>query len=153
MHAKSTSILGATVVAAIITLSGCYGGYSGSPATGYVELSSAPVDVALYPHTYYEGRTVYLVNDRWMYPDNNRWVYYRQEPPYLYQQRTYIRQAPPGAYGYPRGGYPRGGYPPGGAYPGGYQRGYPQPQPYPQTAPPAYPHRGPAGAPPAVRVQ
>jgi hypothetical protein len=123
MRVKTTSILAAAAITITVALGGCT--YRAAyPTTGYVELSSAPVDVSGYPRRYYDGRTVYLVDDRWMYPDSNRWVYYQQEPPYLTQQRTYIRQAPPAyPYGYPRGGnYPQG------------------------------PYRGPA-APPAVRVR
>ena len=83
----------------------------------YVETTAAPVYVEGSPRTVYEGRDVYLVNNRWMYQDRGRWVYYRQEPPALYRQRTYVQSAP-------RAG--RGGY-----YPA-------QPAPRsPQYAPPA----------------
>ena len=144
MRALNTGILLAAAVVAV-PLAGCRVYSEPEYATGYVEVTSAPVDVAAYPRTYYEGREVYLVNDRWMYRDRGRWVYYRSEPPALYRQRTVIRQAPP-AYG----------------------RGYPQaPRAYPQSAPPAYrgpgvggqpryvtpPAAPPAAAPPAARVQ
>jgi hypothetical protein len=136
MRAASTGIL----VAAVIALGGCRVYSEPEYATGYVELTSAPADLSVYPSTYYEGRTVYLVNDRWMYPDRGRWVYYRREPPQLYRQRTVVRQAPP-AYGR-----------------GGYQRSYPQsaPQAYPQYRNPGVGGRvvaPPAAAPPATRVQ
>jgi len=95
MRATSTSIVMGLAIAAA-ALSGCtYRTYGEPLATGYVELSSAPVNVAAYPHTYYQGRDVYLVNDRWMYQDRGRWVYYREEPPQLYKQRPYVQQAPP----------------------------------------------------------
>jgi hypothetical protein len=135
MRALTTGIL----VAAAVALGGCRVYTEPEYATGYVELTSAPADLSAYPSTYYDGHVVYLINDRWMYPDRGRWVYYRREPPALYRQRTVIRQAPP-AYG----------------------RGYPQayPQAYPQSAPPAYPQyrtpgvaQPPVAAPPATRVQ
>jgi hypothetical protein len=60
-----------------------------------VEVETAPADVYAYPHTEYQGRTVYLVDGRWYYPHGRRWYYYRNEPPDLVRQRTYVRQAPP----------------------------------------------------------
>jgi hypothetical protein len=71
-------------------------------------VESVPSNVYVYPHTVYNGRTVYWVNGRWFYPHGSRWYAYRREPPGLVRQRPYVQQAPP-------------------AY-----------QPYPQQAPPAY---------------
>lgn len=61
----------------------------------YVEASDAPADIEVYPHTYYQGHTVYLVHNNWYYRDGSRWVYYRREPSPLYRQRTYVQRAPP----------------------------------------------------------
>ncbi|MEP7124987.1 MAG: hypothetical protein ABJE95_28920 [Byssovorax sp.] len=75
---------------------GCYAS-AGTSTVAYVETSEAPVeiDVETYPHTYYEGRTVYFYQDRWYYQDAGRWSYYRDEPPVLYRQRGFVQQAPP----------------------------------------------------------
>lgn len=73
---------------------GC-AGWFGEPV-GYVEVTSAPVaDIEVYPQTVYEGRTVYLYNDRWYYRQGSSWRYYRQEPPPLVQQRQRFRTQPP----------------------------------------------------------
>lgn len=69
----------------------------------YAVATDVPPDITIYPHTVYEGRVVYLVNDHWYYrgPDRH-WVYYRQVPPPLYERRTtlvrerpYVQAAPP----------------------------------------------------------
>ncbi len=112
----STSGIGVVAVAvAAIAFGGCRATTYGDEV-GYVELTAAPVDVDVYPHTFYDGRAVYLVNDRWMYRDRGRWAYYRHEPPELYRQRGYVQQAPP-AY---RHGYPQ-------SVPRSYPRSYPSP--------------------------
>jgi hypothetical protein len=59
---------------------------------GYVELTSAPIDVEAYPSTVYDGHTVYLYNDRWYYRDGGRWAYYRHEPRELYLRRGYVQR-------------------------------------------------------------
>ncbi len=78
-------------IACVASLSAC-GWWSASAGTsepsGYVEVTSAPVnDIEVYPSTSYEGRTVYLYNDRWYYRDGSNWRYYRQEPQPLAQHR------------------------------------------------------------------
>jgi len=77
-----------------------------------VEVTSAPYDIETYPHTYYEGRVVYLYNGGWYYRDGGRWARYRSEPPQLYQyrQRHYVQQAPSAPRNYPSGGYPQPTY-------------------------------------------
>lgn len=82
------------VLASAVSLGGCYAAAEVEPA--YVETTYVPAHVHAYPHYYYEGRTVYLIDNRWYYRHaNGRWVYYRSEPPVLYRQRMTIRQAPP----------------------------------------------------------
>ena len=61
----------------------------------YAEADYVPPSVTTYPSTVYEGRTVYYYGDRWYYRDGGRWAYYRNEPPVLYRQRTYVQAAPP----------------------------------------------------------
>lgn len=51
-------------------------------------VTSAPVDYESYPSTEYEGRPVYLVDDRWYYQDGPTWVYYRDEPEPLRHYRA-----------------------------------------------------------------
>lgn len=132
--------------AALIALGGCRATTYAAEPVGYVEVTSAPFDVSAYPHSYYDGRDVYYVNDRWMYREGGRWAYYQREPPTLYRQRTYVQQAPPA---YPRS-YPQ---PYGG---GPYRRAPavpyrgPMPQPPPGGARP--PPSAPPAAPPARRV-
>jgi hypothetical protein len=87
-----------TVIAAscaALFLGGCYA-YA-EPPTVYAEASEAPVeiDVQTYPHSYYEGRPVYLYHDRWHYRNGNRWQYYRTEPVELRRHRGRVQQAPP----------------------------------------------------------
>jgi len=83
------------VVFSAFSMVGCYA-YAGPPVA-YAEVSEAPVevDIATYPQTQYEGRPVYLYRDRWYYRNGSRWSYYREEPPTLHRQRSYVRQAPP----------------------------------------------------------
>lgn len=73
---------------------GCY-----ATTGAYVEADYPPVAIETYPHTYYEGRVVYLVDDRWYVRDNGGWYYYRSEPRVLYRYRTHYYPRP--AYGYP----------------------------------------------------
>ncbi len=55
---------------------------------GYVDITTAPVaDIDVYPSTVYDGRTVYLYNDRWYYREGTHWRYFQHEPPVLYQHR------------------------------------------------------------------
>lgn len=145
MRAATTSIsaAGALVVTAL-ALQGC--AVRTRPAVSYVELSSAPVDVSGYPHTYYDGRDVYFVNERWMYNDGGRWVYYNEEPAPLYRYRRYAPaypQSAPPAYRQPQYTQPR--YAPPQSAPPAYRPPYRTPA-QPQVAPPA-------SAPPAVRTQ
>ncbi len=86
-----------------------------------------------YPSYVYNGRTVFLVGDRWYFQGDRGWAYYSNEPPGLWAyRRDYY-----GSYGYAR--TPRYGAPP--AYRGRF------------TAPPARPNRAPAYAPDARRRQ
>lgn len=81
-------------VIAALCCGGCYGATS-----AYVEADYPPVAIETYPHTYYEGRVVYLVGDRWYMRDGGGWYYYRSEPPVLYRYRAHYYPRP--SYGYP----------------------------------------------------
>jgi hypothetical protein len=72
--------------------SGCYAEAGAQPA--YVEASAPPAELEVAPQTYYEGRTVYYVRDRWYAHDRGRWVYYRSEPQPLVRYRTHVQRAP-----------------------------------------------------------
>jgi len=105
--------------------SGCVAHVSSEPA--YAEATYVPPDVETYPQTTYDGRVVYLVNDRWYYRDGARWQYYRSEPEPLHRHRTRIYVQHEANRGRP-------------AVNGGYY-----------SAPPAY--SAPQYAPPATRVR
>ena len=131
----TATVGGAFWLTATVVLTGCTA--SVRPPVSYVEVSSAPVDVRSYPHTTYDGRDVYYVNDRWMYNDRGRWAYYREEPATLYRYRRSPQYAPP-AYSTPRQA-------PVQVAPPAYQQpGYTQPRRVPAQ---------PQVAPPAVRTQ
>jgi hypothetical protein len=88
----------ATFVLGGIAASACTAEVQARPAvveSEIEEVEAPPPYVETYPQTYYEGRVVYLVNDRWYYQRRGRWVYYRTEPPELVRQRSYVQQAPP----------------------------------------------------------
>jgi hypothetical protein len=82
--------LGVTAVMALGA--GCYAEADAEPA--YVDATVAPVDVDVAPSYYYEGRTVYYVNDHWYARDRGCWVYYRNEPEPLARHRVEVQRAP-----------------------------------------------------------
>ena len=90
---------------ALLTLAGCYG-----TTSAYV-VADAPVGVEAYPSSYYDGRVVYWVGDRWYARDGDTWFYYRSEPTHLYDYRArwrgYSAPAPPRYYRPYHGGAPR----------------------------------------------
>jgi hypothetical protein len=97
--AGAVSIAGFSVLAPLVA-TGCVATL-GTDAE-YAEADDVPPDITVYPHTYYEGRDVYLVNDRYYYrgPDQH-WVYYRHAPAPLVERRSsfvrerpYVQQAP-----------------------------------------------------------
>jgi hypothetical protein len=89
----STQLLRALALAAAFALpTGCYASVSSEPA--YVETTHEPVHVYSRPYTRYDGRVVYLVDDRWYYRDGPTWYYYRTEPAPLVERRVYLREHP-----------------------------------------------------------
>ncbi len=80
--------------AAPLALAGCEwrAGAGATVPVGYVEVTSAPVQIETYPHTVYDGRPVYLYQDRWYYREGGHWRYYRNDPPGLQQQRERMRR-------------------------------------------------------------
>lgn len=75
----------------IVTLGACK--LTTAEPVSYAELSSAFVDYDAYPHTYYDGHMVYLVQNRWIYRDRGRWVAYREEPDELRRHRLLMLPA------------------------------------------------------------
>jgi hypothetical protein len=86
--------MASTLLAASLTLAGCYATATASAEPGYVEAVYIPPRVEVYPRYYYRGRTVYYVDGLWYHRRGARWVYYREEPPELYRQRVYVERAP-----------------------------------------------------------
>jgi len=80
------------LTALVLVASACYAGADVEPV--YVDATVAPVDVEAAPQYYYEGRTVYYVNDHWYAHDGDRWVYYRTEPEPLVRHRVEMQGAP-----------------------------------------------------------
>jgi hypothetical protein len=77
----------------VVALGGCYATARTEPA--YVETTGATVEYDAYPHTVYEGRTVYYVGNRWGWRERGGWRYYDSEPVQLRRHReTYVRRAP-----------------------------------------------------------
>lgn len=145
---------------AALSLTGCMAEVSSEPA--YAEVDYAPADIEVYPHTVYEGQTVYLVGDRWYYRRGPHWVYYTSEPPDLVRYRAHVNQAPraPHAH-YERAAPPerREDYeraapraPKHEYYERGAKRSYDAPRAHPHDRKPDSPHgrRGPREAPPAA---
>ena len=104
VEARLLSVARAVLLPAAVLLSA--GALNGCVAE--VEPAAVPVGVSYYdyPSTYYEGRTVYLVNGAWSYPSGNHWYRYRHVPGALEQRRTQLHYPP--RYGH--GGGPRGGH-------------------------------------------
>jgi hypothetical protein len=70
-----------------------------------------PPDIRVYPHTYYGGLDVYLVDGRWYYPSAGGWRIMRREPVELGRQRTRIYASPRyRPYRSPQYGYPQAPY-------------------------------------------
>src|SRR4051812_15989967 len=111
----------AAICGAVLLSAGALAGCSAEVAPGPVAVD-AYYGYDYYPHTYYQGRTVYFIDGRWGYPQGDRWNYYRQEPPGLAWHRTYIQQAPP-APRYAPGYY--GNYRPAPGYDAPAYRGAP----------------------------
>ena len=87
------SFVRALCVTALMALgSGCYAEADAEPV--YVDATVAPVDIEMAPSYYYEGRTVYYVNDHWYARDRGHWVYYRSEPAPLARYRVQVQRAP-----------------------------------------------------------
>jgi hypothetical protein len=87
------------LVASVAFYGACHAYVEPQPVVGTVEVTAAPVpiDVQTFPHTFYGGRTVFWIRNRWYFQDGGRWFVYREEPRPLMQfrQRGYVQEAPP----------------------------------------------------------
>ncbi|HEX4341419.1 MAG TPA: hypothetical protein VH062_36170 [Polyangiaceae bacterium] len=90
---RFTTIAGFSAVL-LLAASGCVATLGTDADYAYAD--DVPPDVTTYPHTNYEGRDVYLVNDRYYYRGpQDRWVYYRSAPRPLVERRsTFVRERP-----------------------------------------------------------
>jgi hypothetical protein len=89
---KPSILLAGAFVAQLV---GC-GAWTVTATEPVVTVTSAPIaDIELYPNTVYEGRTVYLYNDRWYYREGSAWRYYEREPPPLADHRARMHAMPP----------------------------------------------------------
>ncbi len=84
-------LLASSIVAAL-ALGGCTLRAGPPVVTGGVTVESAPIDVDVYPHVYYDGQWVYLVGDRWYHRGAHGWIVVGREPAALYHHRLYYRQ-------------------------------------------------------------
>lgn len=94
-----TALAGLTALAT----SGCEATFTPGPLTAtwdtgaevYVE---PPGDLSAYPHVWYDGRWVYLVQGAWYAPTTQGWIILRDEPRELGRYRTYYEPGPPRRY-------------------------------------------------------
>jgi len=80
-----------------LLVAGCAGLLPGCHAyvePAYVEPVYVPPNVEVYPHYYYEGQTVYLIDNHWYTRHGDRWVYYRSEPEPLRRHRVEVYAVP-----------------------------------------------------------
>jgi hypothetical protein len=67
--------------------------------------TTLPSDIYSQPYVVYNGHPTYWAEGHWYFETPRGWVTFREEPPYLYRQRTFVQQAPPAPrtspYAYP----------------------------------------------------
>lgn len=80
----SPRILFFIVTCALAT--GCHWG----ARTGYVEVTSAPVEIEASPYVVYEGHPTYYYGGHWYYRHGSHWHYYHPEPAVLVEHRHRI---------------------------------------------------------------
>jgi hypothetical protein len=81
-----------------IVVAGCASPAKDPVGVTHVTYGSAPTirgDIQTYPHTWYQGRSVYLINGTWWYKDDGRWAYYSPEPDHLAATRKLIEEPAP----------------------------------------------------------
>jgi hypothetical protein len=110
--AEEGTVSSHATIAALATV--CALGAAGCEATftpaepAVIAATVIPGDIWAYPHVYFGGTYVYLVDGSWYRPTPRGWVVYRREPVELSRERTRIYAAPgPPARRAPGYGYPR----------------------------------------------
>jgi len=108
----SNATIAALAAACALGAAGCEATITpAQPMVAYVEgalvapVAAVPPDIWAYPHVFYGGTYVYLMNGSWYQPTRSGWVVFRREPVELSRERTRIyasRRIPrTPAYGYP----------------------------------------------------
>ena len=90
-----------TALAGLMALgaAGCEATFRPGPLTASWEVGGAwvaepPDDITRYPHVWYEGRWVYLVDGFWYAPTARGWIVLREEPRELGRYREYYESGP-----------------------------------------------------------
>ena len=101
-----SNVIAALTIAAALGAAGCEATFTpANPVVGlYAEgrlLAPAevvPSDIWAYPHVYFGGSYVYLVDGLWYTPTSRGWMIYRREPDELSRERVRIYAARPYEY-------------------------------------------------------
>ena len=89
-----------TALAGLMALgaAGCEATFTPGPLTASWEVGATwvepPDDITQYPHVWYEGRWIYLVDGFWYAPTPRGWVVLREEPRELGRYREYYESGP-----------------------------------------------------------
>lgn len=93
-----TALAGLTALGA----AGCEATFTPAPLTASWEVGATwvepPDDITQYPHVWYEGRWIYLVDGFWYMPTPRGWVVLREEPRELGRYREYYESGPQRRY-------------------------------------------------------
>ena len=93
------AIVRAAGLAALLGASGCFATVEGEADyeadVPVVEVGPPVVEVYSYPHYYYRGETVYLVEGHWYARRGPHWVQYRTEPTELSRHRVVYERSHP----------------------------------------------------------
>lgn len=86
-------------VVSVLGVTGCFATVEGEgdveAEVPVVEAEVTPIEITTYPHYYYRGEVVYLVEGRWYARRGPRWVMYRREPRELSRYRVQYERARP----------------------------------------------------------
>jgi hypothetical protein len=99
----STALTALSGVAALTALTACEATFTPGPLTATWDVGAEwyvepPPDISVYPHVWYDGRWVYLVQGSWYAPTAQGWIILRDEPRELGRYRTYYEPGPPRRY-------------------------------------------------------
>jgi len=82
---------------------GCEATFTPGPVSAALGASSTwvvqpPHNLSSYPHVWYDGRWIYLVDGAWYAPSTEGWIILRDEPTELGRYRRYYEPGPPRRY-------------------------------------------------------